>query len=283
MISNENNNKITDQAWNNLYKRLGQDGLLSEEKPRRGLTLSIGVRWAASVAVICICITVVIVMMDRGAQVADMLTLHNGEDTPTLVSTLEDGSVVYLSERASLKYPDHFQEDKRVVELEGEAYFEINKNRQRPFIIETERAIVEVLGTAFSVNSRKNSAFYLSVRSGEVKVISKKDGQTVFVKAGEATLLESDRLQKLESKRSEFNKYMEQIHFKDEKLVDIVRVINMNSDSVSLKIAPNLENRLLTVSFLGNSPQNMADLICIALNLQHIRKENVITISEQGK
>ena len=59
-----------------------------------------------------------------------MLTEENREK-PTLVKTLEDGSVVYLAQESTLKYPEHFAEDKREVNLQGEAFFDVAKKPER--------------------------------------------------------------------------------------------------------------------------------------------------------
>lgn len=52
-----------------------------------------------------------------------LLTLHNNEASTTLVTTLEDGSIVYLADNSQLSYPEHFQREKREVSLLGNAHF----------------------------------------------------------------------------------------------------------------------------------------------------------------
>ena len=74
-----------------------------------------------------------------------------------MVTTLEDGSVVYLAGNTSLKFPEHFSSDRREVSLQGNALFDVAGNHKRPFIIETEDTRIEVLGTAFNVKSNDSS------------------------------------------------------------------------------------------------------------------------------
>ena len=50
-----------------------------------------------------------------------------------LVTTLEDGSVVYLAQESTLKYPEHFATDKREVNLQGEAFFDVAKKHEQTF------------------------------------------------------------------------------------------------------------------------------------------------------
>jgi transmembrane sensor len=77
---------------------------------------------------------------------------------PTIKSTitLSDGTVVTLNSATTLKYPDGFIGKTREVYLDGEAYFDVHKDHQHPFIIHTNKMNVRVLGTSFNVKSYKN-------------------------------------------------------------------------------------------------------------------------------
>lgn len=193
----------TNRAWNTLYQRLDEEGLLSGRpaSPFRSLAWKRGVA-AAAVALLCLLVSVT--YLNRSGQDTDpnLLTRRNSETATTLVTTLEDGSVVYLAGNTSLKFPEHFSSDRREVSLQGNALFEVAGNRKRPFVIETEDTRIEVLGTAFNVKSNDSSPFELSVQRGEVKVTLKKDGQDIHVKAGETVTLLSRRLQLSMSSRS---------------------------------------------------------------------------------
>jgi len=283
MTLKENNNRIVDEAWDHLYTRLATDGLIPEtDKPRRTILHITKLKWAATIAILCICIAAVLLIRNTISSETELLTLYNDKDTQTLVTTLEDGSVIYLSDYTSIQYPKHFQKENRKVVLKGDAFFEINKDKNRPFIIDTESATVEVLGTSFNIKNIDKSSFSLSVKTGEVRVTSKLNGKSVSVKAGQTALLESGNLLTRQSSgKWLFNKYTEQIHFKDERLSDIVKVINMNSDSLKLQISPQLEGRMLTVTFGRDTPETMARLICMALNLQSIQEQNTIVITEK--
>jgi len=70
------------------------------------------------------------------------------------------------------------------------------------------------------------------------------------------------------------------MHFKDERLEDVINVINRKSDGLQLEITPELGKRLITATFSENSPDSMAQLICIALNLKFSQQQNTIRIYE---
>lgn len=152
----------------------------------------------------------------------------------------------------------------------------------RPFVIETEDTRIEVLGTAFNVKSTGSSPFELSVQRGEVRVTLKKNGQDIHVKAGETVTLLSRRLQlSTTPDPALFDRYTERIRFKDEKLGNILRVINLQNPDIRLEATPELWNRTLTVTFSNDTPEAMAELICLALDLKKTRQDNTILLSKQ--
>jgi ferric-dicitrate binding protein FerR (iron transport regulator) len=70
--------------------------------------------------------------------------------------TLPDGTQVWLNADSKIKYPEHFAADIREVNLEGEAYFDVAHNKEKPFIIHTKEMNIKVLGTAFNVRAYPN-------------------------------------------------------------------------------------------------------------------------------
>ena len=162
----------TEQAWNQLYDRLDKDHLLVEDhrKPK----ISIWVRYGAVAAVVVGFVLGTLYWEFGQREELPSLITQKNQDIPTLVTTLEDGSVVFLAKETSIRYPEHFVSDKREVSLQGDAFFDVAKNRERPFWIDTEQVKIEVLGTAFSVKSVEDAPFRLSVQRGTVKVTLKK-------------------------------------------------------------------------------------------------------------
>lgn len=85
---------------------------------------------------------------------------------------LEDGTKVWLNASSSLKFPTFFQGKDRVVELFGEAYFEVAKNSEMPFKVKVKNDEVEVLGTHFNVNAYDGeNAINTTLLEGSVKII----------------------------------------------------------------------------------------------------------------
>lgn len=121
-------------------------------------------------------------------------TVYNRVSTPRggqYEIILPDGSHVWLNAASSLRFPAAFGARERIVELTGEAYFEIAKNPNQPFQVlispppgESGGAAVEVLGTHFNINAYNDEAnIKTTLLEGAVKVL--KDDQSVVIKPGQ--------------------------------------------------------------------------------------------------
>lgn len=101
---------------------------------------------------------------------------------------LSDGTVVWLNSRTSIQYPAAFKGDYRKVRIDGEAYFEVSHNKEKPFIVETTKGDVEVLGTRFNVEAYSdNNSFVTSLMEGSVKVTS--EGEQLVLKPDQMACL----------------------------------------------------------------------------------------------
>ncbi|MFC3197144.1 FecR family protein [Parapedobacter deserti] len=103
--------------------------------------------------------------------------------------TLSDGTEVCLNADSKLRYPLQFTGNERVVELDGEAFFDVAEQQtaqgRRPFLVKTKSQIVEVLGTQFNISAyRDEAAEYTTLIEGSVR-ISGNDRHTVQLVPGE--------------------------------------------------------------------------------------------------
>lgn len=84
--------------------------------------------------------------------------------------TLSDGTLVWLNSLTKISYNPSFSGDKRMVHLDGEAYFEVKRNEKKPFIVQTSKGDIEVLGTKFNVEAYTSSPkLVTSLMEGSVK------------------------------------------------------------------------------------------------------------------
>jgi ferric-dicitrate binding protein FerR (iron transport regulator) len=100
---------------------------------------------------------------------------------------LSDGSRVWLNAASSLHFPAAFVGNSRTVQLSGEAYFEIAKQADKPFVVEAGKARIQVLGTDFNVNAyNEEEAVKTTLADGAVRVTSSgQSSEGVTLKPGE--------------------------------------------------------------------------------------------------
>ncbi len=104
--------------------------------------------------------------------------------------TLADGTVVWLNAGSSLKYPTTFTGKERKVELTGEAYFEVAKNREQPFSVALNGMKVEVLGTHFNVMAYNDeNTIETTLLEGSVKLT--RDGSSTMLIPNQKGVLNS--------------------------------------------------------------------------------------------
>lgn len=129
---------------------------------------------------------------------------EKGEGMQTVISPagqqteiiLSDGSKVWLNSHSSISYPVSFNEKERIINLDGEAYFEVSKKNGVPFIVQTGDYKIQVLGTTFNVLSRlKQRVFETSLFTGAVKIYSdaQKDS-AIFLNPQEKVVLENGKM-----------------------------------------------------------------------------------------
>jgi len=110
-------------------------------------------------------------------------TLTNPRGSKVMQLTLSDGTKVWLNAESEIRYPVAFTAGQRKVEMKGEAYFEVAKDVQKPFIVQSDGATVQVTGTHFNVNAYTDEpALLITLLEGGVKV--SKENNTVLLKPG---------------------------------------------------------------------------------------------------
>lgn len=154
-------------------------------------------------------------------QSNELVTPRGGENTVIL----SDGTTVHLNAGSKLTYPVRFAGKRRLVALEGEAYFDVAVDAKRPFVVRTHLGEITVLGTAFNVNAYTDSPVcYTTLVRGKVRVdVGNK--QTVTLLPGEQAMLTASHMEKREVNLEEYvgwvnGKYV----FNDRPLGEIMKV-----------------------------------------------------------
>lgn len=173
------------RAEKQLYKKLDDE----KGKQNKILRMHRWMRYAAAIAAILV--------IGGGAG---YWFYQSGTDQQMMVAVanegivkevvLPDGTKVWLNNSAILKYPHEFSEKERNIHLEGEAYFEVTKNRHKPFTIQSDAMRIRVLGTRFNFKCDKRCRIAeATLIEGEIEVKgNKEEGQIILAPGQRAEL-----------------------------------------------------------------------------------------------
>lgn len=209
----------------------------------------------------------------------------NGE---TLEITLPDNSKVWLNENSILKYPEHFTKEKRELHLTGEAYFEVTKNKHKPFTVQSSAMNVQVLGTKFNFKTPSNGRIVeTSLIEGEIKVSGNNNEGAITLSPGQKVELNTVTKQ---MKVSETNAALDAIWhnnlipFKNADIFDIAKVLE-KVYGVKIILSPDISPST-TYSGVLKRKDSIEDVLRILQNtiyLQYKIHQETIFISSASK
>lgn len=182
---------------------------------------------------------------------------------------LPDNSEVDLNAASKISFKKYNWEDNRVLNLEGEAFFKVQKGSK--FTVQTPKGNVSVLGTQFKVNTREN-VFHITCFEGKVLVISKEKDSIV--------LTQNKSFRILKNKKEEFNINIQ----KPSWLNNETRFVNMPLKEVLKELErqlnitiigkQNVKNELFTGSFSHKNPKIAIQSIFTAMEINYIFDKN---------
>lgn len=208
---------------------------------------------------------------------SNTLSTGNGE---TYSIVLPDGTKVWLNAATTLRYaPTKLERMERVVWVAGEAYFEVAKDKKRPFIVNSNGQKIEVLGTHFNVNTYKGVANTITtLAEGSVKVSTEKNsnylkpGQQSITNGGTINIETADLETALAWKDGK-------IYFKDAPLAEVMDEIARWYD-VQIKYEGKPEKALFNGGFSRSTKLSEVLEILKASNIQSklIKENNQVTL-----
>ncbi len=174
---------------------------------------------------------------------------------------LPDNTEISINKNSEIIYDKNFNKKERKVELKGEAFFKVSKNKEKPFIVKAESFYVEVLGTQFYVNSDfKNRQ--VVVKEGTVAVYQYKDKHDkIILQAGDKAVFNKagNKILKIENTDKNYIAWKTKIFdFQNQNLEEISDVLENSYDIRFEFINPALKKCRQTVSFKN---QNIDEII----------------------
>lgn len=137
----------SDAAYDRLWKRI-----VNAETPIGVSSVWKYVSIAASVLLLCV--SSVVLKNNTGKRPLSYMEVTSMAGSKTQV-LLPDSTIVWLNGDSWIRYPESFDDEGRRVELIGEAFFQVSKDKERPFSVNLDGMRIEVLGTEFNVFAKK--------------------------------------------------------------------------------------------------------------------------------
>jgi transmembrane sensor len=136
---------------------------------------------------------------------------------------LSDGTKVHLNAASELDFPTEFTGSQRLVTLSGEAYFEVSKDADHPFIVRTHYGNVTVLGTSFNVKAYSdNNACYVTLVRGKVR-FTRPSGETAELNPGQQVAVSEGTMHKRDVNVDDYVSWVSGLYnLNDESLGDIM-------------------------------------------------------------
>lgn len=197
--------------------------------------------------------------IQAGYSQSNTVLTANGEQYSVV---LPDGTKVWLNAASSLKFPTTFDSKaSRIVELTGEAYFEVAKDKSHPFIVKTDEQEIMVLGTHFNVSSYDDEqTTKTTLLEGSVKVISKGIATTTAIlKPGQQAQLSSRALKVKEVDLSESMAWKNgDFNFENE---DLSSILHQVSRWYNVKIVDNGNHDGLKLTGMVSRSKSLATVL----------------------
>lgn len=193
--------------------------------------------------------------------------------------TLPDGTTVTLNKGSQIKFNRRFSGDTRSVTLTGEAFFDVTPDKEKPFIITADDAVIKVVGTSFNVKS-SNERTEVIVETGIVEV-SKKEHSVKLLPKEKATVLQSMEAPVKEDVDDVLYNYYRtrELVCNNTPLWRLVDVLN-EAYGVNITIADaRLKDMPITTTFKNESLDNILNTISATLNIRVEKNGNNIILT----
>jgi len=270
-------------AWRKMSDRVDK----FEEKNTKTISLRSRIVWFSSSAAAIIIILFGIYQLLIKPDSIQNIQLASAEEI--VKDTLPDGTHIALNTNSKITYPEQFAKNERRVKLEGEAFFNVEHNKEQPFIIEAGTAFVQVLGTSFNVKAYENSEIEVIVTEGLVKLYTidseSMDTSEILLKAGQKGKIswkEKSPVYVSENIPDELFWMDYTLIFNDTDLKKVFSLIE-NYYNIEIKVSDQrIYDCRLSTTFSNNNIDDIIEVIVATFEFEYTKENNTYTIKGDG-
>lgn len=270
----------TQSAWNKLENKLKKDGLLREKKEiSLNNLLASYAKVAAMLIVLLVAGYFAYTIFDFEKNIVQTATNESQQ------IVLPDGSKVTLYQNSKIIYNNDFIAETRLVELEGEAFFEVERNESIPFIVHTETAQVTVLGTSFNVNTKKTeNNVEVFVKTGKVELKSDKNkALALYLEPGEIGYCTNGNLEKIKNADDNYIAWKTRnLVFKNTSLIDVIYVVEKVYMIDIQYNEQDVNNLRITTSFNDQKLETVLNVIAKTFDFSYSKNKNQVYLEKMN-
>lgn len=267
----------TDAAWLRVKQAIRKDQReIAFPTPAKDRSLY----WKVAAGLLLTIMAGVFFMRQPGKETEPViLTAH----TDTVADTLPDGSNVFLNRESTIRFAYDDKTHERRVELKGEAFFTINHDETRKFVVDIDGVFIRDIGTAFNVKAPTGSnTIEVVVSEGEVMFYTAEDSG-VYLQAGAKGVYDK-QLKKFTLEQPDANalSYKTRVfNFNNTDLTQVIRQLN-SVYTKQIELSPNLKYCRLTVGFNNESQDEIIAIIAETLGMKAIESNGRILLDGEG-
>jgi ferric-dicitrate binding protein FerR (iron transport regulator) len=272
-----------DKAWNKLHSRLSENGLIKETPVvRRNFGRTAYFRIAAIMLLLLGLGSMLLYMNEKGI-LSRKTVVATTDNQKNLQVTLPDGSNIFLNRNTSLSYRENFGRHGRNVTVSGEAFFDIARDENNPFIVDAGKASVKVLGTSFNViTNNADSAVEVFVKTGQVMVSGNGNNNNLILDPGYIGTMFPESSEKSVNNDPNYMSWNTGLLVYDGQTLDVVfrdlkRVYNMNIVADN----PDIITNTWTSPIDNQTQETIIRLICASFNLSYTKDGSVYHLAKK--
>ena len=265
---------LDEEVYERLYTRIKENIESREKKSHRRFSF------------VCLPIIAALAVYELGldSKVDTLPLVVTAESGERAKVQLPDGTKVNINSASQISYPHDFNGEKRIVELDGEAYFEVTPDKERPFVVKAAGLEITVLGTAFDVCAYKDdSEVSVVLLTGKVDVASESDR---YVMQPDEKLVYDRNTGTMQVGKVYSKEYVEwtdgNLRFENESLENIVKVLSRVYNVKIVFDSAFPEGQYFFTGSIGSGGiTNALDILSMTSSLHYEVRDSVIVLHKK--
>ena len=280
----------TDMAWEKVKERIDQESQKQAGPGHRQISHGTGIVFSP---IFRIAAAVVIIMglgyagyrfFIQPGNVMQGTVIANNDRGKAVESVLPDGTTVFVKSNGKVRY-NLGESGNRIVHLKGEAFFDVSSNPDQPFIVETGKARITVLGTSFSVHhDEEKNQVDVFVESGNVLLSDNESiDKAILLEPGDIGTLSLHEIKKEVNTNENYLAWKSgKLVFRETELNKVIDDLNRTYSTYVIHGDTKISDCTFTGTFYNQPVDSVIQVLGTVFNLQIEKTRSKIVLSGEG-